>query len=379
MQNKVFDQKQFKCEGEEFLTSLLQDMEAAGFSVQGLSSDHLCFRVESSAEYEFYKAALLSVGRLLTEALVNGRPICTFKLNQPFQVGSHTVPLVELPAPKPGANYATGFEHAEFLINESFDVFSARYPGLNFTQSGNKSLNPELCVKLPRGQVKFHHHSLETVIAVEEAKLSDLIFDLDGTLIASRETIYEINRIVFSEALERTVTLEEAKSNFHPEFSKLFEAFQLNCPLKQKAAVDRWGEVSETFKFELFRGMKEMLYRLRDFGYRLHLWTARDENSGRSILRDHGIDGLFVTTSFATEVDSKPHSKSLKFDWNQAKANSFIVIGDSATDMRGAANVNAIRAAALWDPSVNAQALVAEGAHIFFHSVQELEGWLMRS
>ena len=378
METRTFDIKQFTKEGEAFLTRLLQDMAAVGFPVQGLKSDHLCFRVQHMAEYEFYKSVLLKHSQLLTEAMVNGRPICTFKLVEAFQTDSHKVPLVELPAPKPGANYITGFEHAEFVIGESFDLFSARYPHLQFVHSGKKSLNPELCVKLPSGQVKFHHHSLETVIAVEAAELKDLIFDLDGTLIESREAIYEINRVVFSEALEREVSEEEAKRNFHPEFSKLFEVFQVSCPVKQKHALARWGEVSDRFKFDLFDGMKNLLSRLHASGYRLHLWTARDEQSARRILCEHEIEAIFVTMSFATEVDSKPHSKSLKFNWSNAEPNSFIMIGDSATDMQGAANVGAIRAGALWDPSVDSHSLVAAGAHLFFHKIQDLESWLLK-
>ncbi|MNL31254.1 Pyrophosphatase PpaX [compost metagenome] len=214
------------------------------------------------------------------------------------------------------------------------------------------------------------------MIEIEKANLTDIIFDLDGTLIQSRETIYQINRIVFGEALGREISLEESKAKFHPEFSKLFEAFEVTCPEKQKRALSYWGEVSERFSYPLFEGVTELLQNLGQLPFRLHLWTARDERSARTILAGHGLDHLFTTLSFANEVDSKPHSKSLRFDWKSAPPHTTLVIGDSPADVIGARNIGAIRVGAVWDQNAKEVSLISAGADMVFHEVSEFMTWL---
>jgi phosphoglycolate phosphatase-like HAD superfamily hydrolase/predicted metalloenzyme YecM len=372
----TFSSLQFRTDGEIFLNQLMAEAESLGLPLSFWKSDHLCFRVETLEQYAFYREALANEGELLTEALVNGRPIATYLLKEPFKVRDQVVNLIELPAPKPGADYKLGFEHAEFVIQESFTTFAAGYPHLQFSRSGNKNLNPELCLKMPSGQIKFHHLSLDRVIEIEKAGLTDIIFDLDGTLIQSREAIYEVNRIVFSEALEREVSLEESKAKFHPEFPKLFAAFEVTCPQKQKKAISAWGEVSERFSFPLFEGIKDLLENLSTRPFRLHLWTARDERSARAILASHDLDQIFTTMSFANEVHSKPHCISLKFDWKSAIPHTTLVIGDSPSDVIGAKNIGAIRVGALWDKNAKEISLISAGAELLFHELDEFKTWL---
>jgi hypothetical protein len=377
MKNIKFDFAQFKIDGKNFLNSLVQELAAKKISVYSMSCDHLCFRVATSADYEFYKSALLNSGQLLTEALVNGRPICTFSLYEPFATDHHIVRLVELPYPKIGTDHETGFEHAEFILNQCFDSFSAQFPDLDFTISGNSILNPELSLKLGKKQAKFHHQPLDRVIEIENAELTDIIFDFDGTIIQSRENIYEINRLVFSQATDREISLEESIDKFHTEFSKLFEAFEVTCQKRKQHAIESWGVVSSQFSYQLFENILETLHRLQNKNVRLHLWTARDEISARKILIEHGIEQVFTTLSFANEIDSKPHSRSLRFDWKNAEKNKVIVIGDSPSDVNGAKNIGAISASALWDPYATKNPLIAAGTDLFFHKVKELDEWLM--
>lgn len=380
MNKQKFNFDSFKGEGERFIRSLTTELVSLGVPADSLQCDHICFRVGTSEEYQFYKTMLANHGSLLTEAVVNGRAISTFRLNPVFQTENHKVPLLELPAPKPGTSYSTGFEHCEFVMRECFRTFSSKFPHLHFVESGNQTLNPELCLKLKDGhQAKFHHLSLDRVIELEEASIKDIIFDFDGTLIKSRENIYEINRIVFSHALGREVSLQESIEKCHPEFSKLFEVFDLTCPLKRKEAISSWGSVSGRFSYELFEGAMETLEALKKRGFSLHLWTARDEYSARKILKDHDIEHFFTTLSFATDIDSKPHANSLHFDWRSAIRNQAIVIGDSPTDIIGAKNISAIGGAALWDSHSKKTALVSAGAELFFYRLTDFKDWMIKS
>lgn len=380
MEINQFNFNTFKTSSEEFLETIYAELSSVGLSTESFKCDHLCFRVSTHDEYNYYKNVLKGHASLLTEAIVNGRPISTFVLNRPFKSKHHVIPMLELPAPKNGANYNTGFEHAEFVINESFDHFKEQFPHLNFTLGGNKNLNQELCLKLENGlQVKFHHLSLDRVIEIEEAKITDIIFDLDGTLIKSRENIYEINRIVFSSVLDREVSLHESIANFHPEFSKLFEAFSITCPIKQNKAIKTWGTVSERFNFDLFDSVHDMIKSFLERDLNLHLWTARDEYSARLILKSHGIENVFKTLSFANEIDSKPHPNSLRFNWLKTSNNSVLVIGDSPSDILGAKNINAIRAAAFWDSNSKTRSVIQSGAELFFYDVKEFSHWINKN
>lgn len=375
--NDIPNLKKFKLAGEIFLNSLLNEMTTLGLPSEALKSDHLCFRVETEEQYKEYKYFLNQEALLLTESTVNGRPIATFSLPEPFKVGSQTVSVVELPSPKKGTDYKIGFEHAEFVINESFEFFSRQHPNLEFTRSGNKNFNPELCLKTKVGTAKFHHLALERIIEIEQANLKDIIFDLDGTLIQSRNIIYEINRIVFSKLLGRRISLKESIEKFHPEFPTLLRAFGVSCHFKQSQAIASWSEVSQRFTYLLFDGIKDLLIRLRKQGFNLHLWTARDEKSALAILAHHNVASLFETMSFATDCASKPDSKSLKLDWQTKKKNSVLIIGDSPTDIFAAKNIGAVGVAAMWDPHVQRHSLINSGAELFFSEIEELESWIL--
>jgi uncharacterized protein len=371
-----FKFQEFKSNGEMFFNSLLKDLSHHQIDVQSLKSDHLCFRVQTEQEYVFYKNGLKNQARLLTETIVNGRPIATYKLHQSFNTSIGPIDLVELPFPKPGTEYRTGFEHAEFVIQESFSSFQNRHPKINFTIGGNKNINPELCLKTASGQAKFHPLPLNRVIEIEEADITDIVFDFDGTLIQSREQIYQINSLVFSEVCQRPVSIQEAKEKFSPEFAHLFSFFEISHPKDQALALERWGTIACDFEYPLFNNVENLLATLLEKNLRLHLWTARDEISTKKILKALNITDYFTTLSFANSIQSKPHPGSLNFDWQAAKEHSIVMIGDSPTDIKGAQNINAISAAALWDPYADIDKLAHSGAELFFHEISEFHQWV---
>lgn len=181
----TFNIDKFLKQGESFFAALILEMKSQNIDVKPESADHLCFRVNSADEYTFYKSEILNYAKLLTEAMVNSRPICTFKMKQGFKFENHTIELLELPFPKPGSDYVTGFEHAEFVLNESFQNFQNRHTGIEFKVAGNKNLNPELCVKTKSGQAKFHYSSLERVVELEETKITDVVMSFELTAINS--------------------------------------------------------------------------------------------------------------------------------------------------------------------------------------------------
>ena len=152
-----------------FLDQLFAELKTKNIDVEAFELDHVCLRVETVDEYNRAKNYFASIGLLLSDAMVNGRPISTFKLLEPLTYNDRSIFLIEIPSPKASKPYSTGFEHAEFVIDKNFKDFSSQYPGIAFDFSGaRKSLNAELSLPLtPQLAVKFHQQSLERVIEIE--------------------------------------------------------------------------------------------------------------------------------------------------------------------------------------------------------------------
>jgi uncharacterized protein len=91
--------------------------------------------------------------------------IATYRLDEPIRYQDREIWCVEIPSPKAGSPYPTGWEHAEFVIDTTFDEMMAEYPGIRWhTGSMSKEINPDISIKYPGLSVKFHHHTLEYVI-----------------------------------------------------------------------------------------------------------------------------------------------------------------------------------------------------------------------
>lgn len=157
-----------------FLDALFTGLAARGVDVGPLFLDHICYRVETVAEYDARKVQLARIGALLHEALIGGRPIATYKLHRPIPYEGREIPLVELPSPKTSSPYREGWEHGEFVLGETFGAFMARYPQVAWdTSAMAKEHNPEVRVELRKGlSAKFHPTSLEDVIKAEESRKS---------------------------------------------------------------------------------------------------------------------------------------------------------------------------------------------------------------
>ena len=62
------------------------------------------------------------MGQLLIESMIGGRPIATFLLTKPMLFRNLTIRCIEVPCPKPGRPYKSGWEHVEFALNCGFRV-----------------------------------------------------------------------------------------------------------------------------------------------------------------------------------------------------------------------------------------------------------------
>lgn len=155
-----------------FLDQIFSSLDKINLKTKNWPIDHLCFRTKTWQEYISYKKSFEGFSKLLIESEINGRPISTFKLPEFLFYKDRYIDLIELPAPKEGKIYPTGFEHAEFVADIELSSIQTLHPNLTFDSSGlDKDLNPELCLPLAKGlNVKFHNFSLESIINIEKNK-----------------------------------------------------------------------------------------------------------------------------------------------------------------------------------------------------------------
>lgn len=152
-----------------FLDDVLERVASAGFDLGDFSQiDHMCYRTVSEENYQQKKAELSRVVRLLGETTVNGRPISTFRLNEPVIHKGWRIDALELPAPKTSRNYEEGLEHIEFVIYDDMPEFLKKYEGKPFEmKAADRGINPEIGLQLGEYSVKFHLLSLPAVVYLE--------------------------------------------------------------------------------------------------------------------------------------------------------------------------------------------------------------------
>lgn len=149
-------------------------------------ADHIAARCHQVSTAERWKAGLLQIGTQFSEARINGRPICLFKLHQPLQLLGWQIDVVEIPWPGEKKYEHESWEHIEIVLRGDPETLEARARALlpqdmqtslpdvltlmNSPQGENQGLaNPTLAVSDGRTTIKFHPWTLEEVVASEEA------------------------------------------------------------------------------------------------------------------------------------------------------------------------------------------------------------------
>jgi predicted metalloenzyme YecM len=159
---------------EPFLEHLFAALHNDGVDVADLELDHICYRVDRRERYTELRDRLAQRDHLLIESVVGGRPIATFRLNEPVRSNGRVIEVLELPSPKISASttesrYQEGFEHVEFVTNEELADLVQRHPELDWDLSAlSKETNPDVRLRYDGFSVKFHRRSLVDIIAEEQ-------------------------------------------------------------------------------------------------------------------------------------------------------------------------------------------------------------------
>lgn len=156
-----------------------------GLDIAPLDADHISLRCHQNTTAERWRRGLEQCGELLSENIINGRPICLFRLREPVAVAHWRFTVVELPWPGEKRYPHEGWEHIEIVLPGEPDTLNARavallsdeglsQPGISVKTSsprGEKERLPNATLAVSDGVVtiKFHPWSIEAIVASEQA------------------------------------------------------------------------------------------------------------------------------------------------------------------------------------------------------------------
>ncbi|MCX8959995.1 VOC family protein [Erwinia psidii] len=184
----------FKCGVAEELADLANDLpdfirsvyslaDKLGLELLALYADHIAVRCFQKETAERWKKGFLRHGELLSEKLINGRPVALVELHQALSVGPWLIPVVELPWPGEKRYRHEGWEHVELVLRCADDQLVSKAlalcsgeglarPGISIKHSvpkgeGERLANPTVAFSDGRVTIKFHPWSLKEIVQSE--------------------------------------------------------------------------------------------------------------------------------------------------------------------------------------------------------------------
>ncbi|EOS93190.1 VOC family protein [Erwinia tracheiphila] len=167
----------------DFLHAVFKLADLLGLQPGGLHADHIAVRCFQKETAERWKKGFLQHGVLLSEKMINGRPVALFEFDTPLPVGPWLIPVVELPWPGEKRYRHEGWEHVEIvlrcpeeeLISQALALCMGEglgRPGISVRHSspegeGERLANPTLAISDGRVTIKFHPWSLKEIVQSE--------------------------------------------------------------------------------------------------------------------------------------------------------------------------------------------------------------------
>lgn len=168
-----------------FELALSRFAEKLHLDLSQFTADHISVRCHQNTTADRWRQGLLQCGSLLSESMINGRPICLFDLQQPLKVGPWLIDCVELPYPGDKRYPHEGWEHVELVLSGEPATLYARAlshlpdeallaPGIKLKQSSpqgedERLPNPTLAITDGTVTIKFHPYSIREIVASEQA------------------------------------------------------------------------------------------------------------------------------------------------------------------------------------------------------------------
>jgi HAD superfamily hydrolase (TIGR01549 family) len=205
------------------------------------------------------------------------------------------------------------------------------------------------------------------------------VFDLDGTLVDSLGTHFQIMEKVFQKfsvdfTLERQAEIYKMSAKTMPTY---FENYFGRERLDEAVQFFRQSKKQSYQQVQAFQGIKDLLEMLQARQIKLGVWTARDIESTEQILATTGLKPYFsIYVSGSCVEQAKPHPEGLKkiADHFNCPADEMVMVGDFDFDMQGAQafGIKGIRVS--WHSKALAEKCPI--AHWQFAQVDDLKKWV---
>lgn len=170
-----------------------------------------------------------------------------------------------------------------------------------------------------------------------------VVFDCDGTLVDSQHMIIDamhatynklslpqeddlkVRSIVGLSLVEAMAMLRpEDEQPFHEEMAEIYKREFYRLRVEEAAQPD-----------PLYPGTREVLEKLSAEGYLLGVATGNSERGLARVIKEHDLDGVFVTLQTADGHPSKPHPSMIQTAMADAgaDASTTLMVGDTSYDM----------------------------------------------
>lgn len=170
-------------------------------------------------------------------------------------------------------------------------------------------------------------------------KYTNIIFDVDGTLIDSRASIIR--------SLKKALNVSDSSEN-NINFEEIMGITDRDAAIKLGIKdiddfLEKWKDELSSYDgtYQLFSGMRETLVLLKEYGYKLGIITSMPGISLRSIFSNMHIYNLFdtIVTSDMTKAHKPSPEPMYKYmELSNTCPDELIYIGDSYSDCNCALN-----------------------------------------
>ena len=161
-----------------------------GLDILALNCDHSALRVNDIQSAQLLADEFSQHGEIISNNMINGRPILIIKLTVPLMLGTTPIQCVELPFPSDKTYPIEGWEHVELVLpskaqtcDELANELIAEVPKLAQVIAGKTEIkvkqsspkgdnerlaNPTIAFKTNGICVKVHPHDIQTIIESEQ-------------------------------------------------------------------------------------------------------------------------------------------------------------------------------------------------------------------
>lgn len=184
-----------KSQWPDFSQAILDFAQRLGLNDAALVCDHAALRVNDLSTAQALLTQWQERGEIISDSIINGRPIYIIALDKPLQLGDWKIDCVELPFP--GKAYSKqGWEHIELVlpgnaatmaelemaldkINSTIGEVLAADSAIKVKRSapqvtGERIANPSIAFKLDNICIKVHGADIKSVVEI------DILPDLKG-------------------------------------------------------------------------------------------------------------------------------------------------------------------------------------------------------